>query len=181
VDFLKELNAWAPECLMSGPARAIELSTTPQPYLFVHCNYLPSDSWIDPLNCSVVYCPRTHAAFGHPRHPFREFLARSVRVALGTDGLASNPDLSVLSEARFLHTRHPDVPGETLLRMATLSGAAALGWRERTGSLVPDKSADLAIIELPPRDEADPHNLLFASDRPVRATWFRGRLVPHDS
>ena len=56
-----------------------------------------------PRNGTIVYCPRTHAAFGHPPHPFREFLARGVRVALGTDSLASNPDLDLLAEARFVH------------------------------------------------------------------------------
>ena len=65
----------------------------------------------------------THAAFGHPPHPFREFIARGVRVALGTDSLASNPDLSILGEARFAHSRYPDFPGAELMRMATLSGA----------------------------------------------------------
>jgi cytosine/adenosine deaminase-related metal-dependent hydrolase len=139
-----------------------------------------ADTWINPYG-TVVYCPRTHAAFDHLPHPFRKFfLARGLRVALGTDSLASNPDLSVLAEARFLHPRYPKLRGATLLRMATLSGAEALGWEDETGSLEAGKSADFAVVELPPRDEADPHALLFASDRPVRATWFRGRPVdPH--
>ena len=59
--------------------------------LFVHGNYLRPDIGI-PAHGTLVYCPRTHAAFGHPPHPFRDFLAQGVRVALGTDGLASNPD-----------------------------------------------------------------------------------------
>jgi cytosine/adenosine deaminase-related metal-dependent hydrolase len=65
--------------------------------------------------------------------------------------------------------------------MATLSGAGALGWHSETGSLAAGKSADFAIIGLPPRDDGDPHNLLFASDRPVHATWFRGQPVSHNS
>src|SRR5439155_6487571 len=97
---------------------------------------------------SVVYCPRTHAAFGHAPHPFREFLARGVRVALGTDGLSSNPDLDILAEARFLHRKHPDLPGATLLRMLTLFGAEALGWAGETGSLEPGKAADLVVLPL---------------------------------
>jgi cytosine/adenosine deaminase-related metal-dependent hydrolase len=176
VTFLKELNVWSPHRLMNDVQRVIELATAGKPHLYVHCNYLPATTSI-PFNGTVVYCPRTHAAFGHPRHPFREFQKRLVRVALGTDSLASNPDLSVLAEARFVHSLRPDMPGETLLRMATLGGAGALGWHEQTGSLLPEKSADLAVVELPPRDEADPHRLLFDSDRPVRATWFRGRPV----
>jgi cytosine/adenosine deaminase-related metal-dependent hydrolase len=177
--FLQELGVWDTEGLLDSPEKVFRMKSDFQPQLYVHCNYLSPDAPI-PSHGTVVYCPRTHAAFGHPPHPFRQFLARGVRVALGTDSLASNPDLSVLAEARFVHSRDPDLPGATLLRMATLSGAEALGWADETGSLEPGKSADFAVVELPPRDEADPHALLFASERPVRATWFRGRPVPHN-
>jgi cytosine/adenosine deaminase-related metal-dependent hydrolase len=96
---------------------------------------------------------------------------------LGTDSLASNPDLNVLAEARFVHARYPDVPGETLLRMVTLSGAEALGWEKETGSLTPGKSADLVVVPLPDEDAADPHHLLLCSSQPVRAVLFRGRWL----
>jgi cytosine/adenosine deaminase-related metal-dependent hydrolase len=179
VTFLRDLGVWAPDQLVRSWNDVLELTSRADHVLYAHCNYLSPDAPIPPHG-TVVYCPRTHAAFGHPPHPFRQFLARGVRVALGTDSLASNPDLSVLAEARFVHARDPDLPGATLLRMATLSGAEALGWADETGSLEPGKSADFAVVELPPRDEADPHALLFASERPVQATWFRGRPVPHN-
>ena len=102
-----------------------------------------------PPSASIVYCPRTHAAFGHPPHPFRDFLARGTRVALGTDSLASNRDLDMLAEARFVHRKFPEVPGATLLKMATLNGASVLTWGGETGSLTPGKSADLVIVPLP--------------------------------
>src|SRR5262249_13363073 len=136
-------------------------------------NYLPWTSYY-PDNCGLVYCPRTHAAFGHPRHSFREFLRCGIRVALGTDSLASNPDLNLLAEARYVYERYPDVPGETLLRMATLSGAGVLGWADETGSLTPGKSADLVVLPLPDVDVADPYKLVFDSDTSVRAVLFRG-------
>lgn len=176
VTFLKDMNVWAPQNLMSDERRPVELARSATPRLFVHSNYLSPEA-ISRIYDSVVYCPRTHAAFGHPPHPFREFLQRGVRVALGTDSLASNPDLSVLAEARFVRSRHLDVSGETLLRMATLAGAEALDWEAHTGSLVAGKSADFAVVALPDRDAADPHELLFESDLPVVATWFRGKEV----
>src|SRR5205814_8406147 len=124
-----------------------------------------------PPPSTLVYCPRTTAAFGHPPHPFREFLQRGVRVALGTDSLASNPDLDLLAEMRFVHQRHPDFPGDALLRMGTLSGAEALGWADETGSLTPGKSADLVVVPLPDID-GDPYQLLFESPQPVARTMF---------
>lgn len=176
VPFLESLGVGQPESMAPSHDWIIERGGRAPVALFAHCNYLLTTAVI-PANGTIVFCPRTHAAFGHPPHPFREFLARGVRVALGTDSLASNPDLSLLAEARFVHARHPDFPGEALLRMATLSGAEALGFADVTGSLFPGKSVDLAIVGLPPHDAADPHELLFASDLPVLATVFRGQRV----
>lgn len=143
--------------------------------LIIHGNYLPPDF---PFRShqSVVYCPRTHAAFGHPRHPVAEFLARGVRVCVGTDSLASNPDLDVLAEIRFLRNRRPDLPGSTLLSMATRAGAEALGWADEAGSLEAGKSADFVAVPLADRDATDPFDLLLAPDAPVsgRRTLFRG-------
>src|SRR5262249_17731976 len=74
VDFLAELNVWNPEGLVASPDEIIGMIAGAGPTLLVHCNYLPLGAPIPP-NATIVYCPRTHAAFGHPPHPFREFLA----------------------------------------------------------------------------------------------------------
>lgn len=174
VPFLKELGVWDADGLApSWDWVAWKVGRSPAA-LLAHGNYLAPGTV--PAGATVVYCPRTHAAFGHPPHPVWEFLRRGVRVALGTDSLASNPDLDVLAEARFLHAAHPDVPGDVLLRMATLSGAEALGFGRETGSLAVGKSADLVVVPLPDADAADPHELVFGSspadDR--RRTMWRG-------
>lgn len=184
VEFLRNLGVYDPHSISRrltefadlaqfARAKLEDSGKKPQPVLLVHGNHLPRDIAIDDPGISIVYCPRTHAAFGHPPHPFREFLANGIRVCLGTDSLASNPDLDLLAEARFVHHRHPDFPGDALLRMATLAGAEALGWDEDTGSITPTKSADLVAVPLPNRDVRDPHELLFAANSP-RRTLFRG-------
>jgi cytosine/adenosine deaminase-related metal-dependent hydrolase len=176
VQFLSERGFWDPTGLAWSFEQVIEATRHATTVLYVHGNYLRPETAIPP-NGSIVYCPRTHAAFGHPPHPFREFLKRGARVALGTDSLASNPDLDILAEARFVAARHPDLPGETLLRMLTLSGAEALGWAEVTGSLTPGKSADLVVLPLPDRDDADPYRLIFDSSLPVQRLLFMGAWV----
>lgn len=173
VPFLAELGVWDPTGLARDPVHIVQFTSSAKVALYVHGNYLRPEAPIPP-HSSIIYCPRTHAAFGHPPHPFREFLARGVRVALGTDSLASNPDLDILAEARFVHGKHPDVAGATLLRMITLSGAEALGWADETGSLAPGKSADLVVLPLPDEDRSDPHLLALESDRRVAKTLFRG-------
>ena len=131
--------------------------------LIVHGNYLSDDELDFVAGCShltVVYCPRTHAYFGHREHPWLRLLARGANVALGTDSRASNPDLSLWSEVRFLQARFPRIEPRVLLELATRNGARALGLAETTGTLTPGKRADLAVIELPDRD-GDPWSLLF--------------------
>jgi aminodeoxyfutalosine deaminase len=173
--FLTNLGVWYPRGLVSDIAQVLYRCRIAPKILYAHANYLPVDARI-PRNASTIYCPRTHAAFGHAPHPFREFLQRGVRVALGTDSLASNPDLSILAEMRFIHHRYADFPGDALLRMGTLSGAEALGWADEAGSLTPGKSADLAVVPLPSED-GDPYHLLLASSQPVTRTMFRGQWV----
>ena len=172
-EFLESLGIWEPDQIADS-LRFILWRTQRAPHvLFAHGNYLPPDAKLKP-NQSIVYCPRTHAAFGHPPHPFREFLARGVRVCLGTDSLASNPDLDVLAEARFVRSRYPDFAGDQLLRMITLSGAEALGWADECGSLEAGKSADFVVVPMPDTDADDPHELLFADHAGERRTMFRG-------
>ena len=173
VPFLKEVGAWYPESLAPSLDWVLWRTDWSPCVLYVHCNFLPADSVIPPQG-TVVYCPRTHAYFSHPPHPFRDFLKRGVRVALGTDSRASNPDLDLFAEARFLHQQYPDFPCSTLLWMATLAGAEALGWADVTGSLAPGKSADLVALPLPDRDDADPYQLLFEADLPGRRVLWRG-------
>jgi cytosine/adenosine deaminase-related metal-dependent hydrolase len=172
-DFLEQLGVWEPGCLAPSAEVILQWLAEAGLGIIAHGTYLPRDVTIPP-NAAICYCPRTHAAFGHPPHPFREFLARGVRVCLGTDSLASNPDLDVLAEARFVRARYPDFPGTQLLRMVTLSGAEALGWADECGSLEPGKSADLVAVPLPNTDAPDPHELLLADFAGARRTMFRG-------
>lgn len=177
VSFLKELGVWEPEGLAASPDHILNECDQRIPKLFVHGNYLAPSARI-PCGSTIIYCPRTHAAFGHVPHPFRQFLERGVRVALGTDSLASNPDLSILSEIRHLHRQHPDMPGEILLRMGTLSGAEALGWADDTGSLEAGKSADLVVVPLASDVASEPYRRLLYSSLEVRRVLCRGRWTP---
>ncbi len=146
--------------------------------LVIHGNYLDDEEIAFVArhrgDMSIVYCPRTHAYFGHKTYPLETMLAAGATVALGTDSRASSPDLSVLGEMRFVAKRHPYVPLSTVLRMGTLNGARALGLDVEVGSLEPGKWADLAIVALPNRDAPDPHELLFHSDTQVVVTLVKG-------
>jgi len=202
VPFLKEMGVWDPTGLMESPEVVLKDSAH---VLFIHGNYLspghvagvevlrnPGTQQRPDANRgfgvpqprpprvgqgALVYCPRTHAAFGHPDHPFRGFLAKGNRVAIGTDSMASNPDLDVLAEVRFLHAKYPDFPGKTLLEMATIQGARALQWDDEAGSLTVGKSADMVILPLPNIETDDPYQLILESELAVQSVLFRGEIV----
>jgi cytosine/adenosine deaminase-related metal-dependent hydrolase len=181
VSFLKELDAWDADGLAPSVNAILKQAANKGAVLFAHGNYLAPQAPVAP-NSTIVYCPRTHSRFGHSPHNFNMFQRHGIRVALGTDSLASNPDLDVLAEARHMHACYPAFSGEKILRMATLSGAEALGWADQTGSLEPGKSADLVVVTLPDVASNDLYALLFEgsnSSGKLRRTMWRGQWRDH--
>lgn len=133
--------------------------------LAIHGNYFDAEeiafaaAYRDRM--SVVYCPRTHAYFEHEPYPLAAMLDAGVRVALGTDSRASNPDLNLLSEVQDVALRFPQIDPATLLRMATLDAAEALGFGDLVGSLTPGKRAELKMVRCD-GDLRDPYAALLA-------------------
>lgn len=106
-----------------------------QPVLCAHVNDAP-DRAIELLagtGTPVAYCPRASAYFGAAEHfgphRYRDMLDAGIPVCLGTDSIVNldTPDrISVLDEMRLLH-RRDGTDARTLLAMATVNGADALG------------------------------------------------------
>jgi cytosine/adenosine deaminase-related metal-dependent hydrolase len=131
--------------LDTEPAQGESLSS-----LLAHVNYL-DDQELDLLargGASVVYCPGSSEFFGHRDHRYSEMLQAGVNVALGTDSLASNDSLDMLAEMRRLRSQ-ARVDNQTILQMATLNGAKALGWSGQIGSLSAGKMADWFALKIP--------------------------------
>jgi 5-methylthioadenosine/S-adenosylhomocysteine deaminase len=108
---------------------------------------------------------------------------------LGTDGCASNNNLDLLSEMdtvaklHKVHTLDPTVlDAETVLAMATINGARALGLADRIGSLEPGKAADIIVIDtrkphLTPLYHPASHLVYAARGGDVRTTIIHGQVV----
>ncbi len=169
VPMLQSFNAWHPDAIPRGsrPLDYLRIMAQSHRALVVHGNYLAPDEiaflGARTARMSVVYCPRTHAYFGHEPYPLPSLLAAGVNVAIGTDSRASNPDLSLWEELRYIHQHFGGLAPADVLRMGTINGAVALGVDADFGSLTPGKSARLAVVPLPDRDDRDPHALLFES------------------
>jgi len=104
---------------------------------------------------AVTHCPRSNALLGCGIAPLEELRAAGLRVGIGTDGVSSVPShdffeelRTVISFARARSERANSLSATETLELATLGGARALGLAAETGSLVPGKRADLAIVSL---------------------------------
>ncbi len=151
VDALKELGAWQTGLFpwSSDPfLDLIDQLSLATRALLIHGNDLSAVE-IERLTrypqMSVVYCPRTHAFFRYQQHPVDRLLAAGVRVALGTDSRASNPDLSVWGEVQYLLRHRPDLDPHSVIEMATVCGADALG-RPDLGRLEAGARATLGFV-----------------------------------
>jgi cytosine/adenosine deaminase-related metal-dependent hydrolase len=97
-------------------------------------------------------------------------LVSGVRLALGTDSLASAETLDVLDDAVLLHRQFPRIDAAVLVRLATLGGAVALGFDD-LGAIAPGKRAALAFAPAPSLD-VSPHEFLLSGEarlEPVEA------------
>jgi 5-methylthioadenosine/S-adenosylhomocysteine deaminase len=116
---------------------------------------------------TVVHTPITYMKLAIGKIPnLGRYLARGVRLALGTDGPASNADLDMLASVRQTvifqkyEQQNPEaLPGDTALRWASQNGARAMGFPD-SGALAPGRAADLILIDMDRPHLLPRHNLV---------------------
>ena len=151
---LAKLGAWIPSAMPRGarPLDYLEALQNAHRALIIHGNYLTTEeiefSGARREQMSVVFCPRTHSYFSHDPYPLAQMLRGGVRVAVGTDSRASNPDLNLLSELRFVATHHPQVPPDKIVEMGTQAAAHALGIEANFGSITVGRRAQFVAFPI---------------------------------
>lgn len=142
---------------MSPVAHLDRLGVLSPATLAVHCVHVDRQDLarLQERRCTVVTCPRSNARLGVGVAPVPTILGAGIPVALGTDSLASVPDLDLFAEMAALRAAHPKLSAAAVIRMATLNGAKALGLENDLGSLAPGKLARMIRVPLPSPD-ADP-------------------------
>ncbi len=162
------------------------------PHLIVdHAVHLNS-SEIDQMaehGIRVIHNPESNMKLGSGIAPIPRMIDRGITVGIGTDGSASNNNMDLFTEmdmAAKLHkvqTMDPTVMDAlTVLKMATIEGAKALGLSHETGSLETGKKADIIIIDthkphLTPMYNPFSHLVYAARGQDVSHTIINGRLV----
>jgi cytosine/adenosine deaminase-related metal-dependent hydrolase len=101
----------------------------PRPPLLVHMVHASADdrALARRFNAPVVLCPRSNLHIGGQLPDVPALLAEGLTLALGTDSLASTPDLGLWGEMRALAQAFPSVAASVWLKAATTGGAKALG------------------------------------------------------
>jgi cytosine/adenosine deaminase-related metal-dependent hydrolase len=122
------------------------------------------------LGTTVVSCPRSNRYVGVGDPPLEAFYAMGVKVAFGTDSLASVRDLSLFSELAVARQLAPRVPARALLESATHCGAAALGFGDAFGTLEPGKRGAVIAVRVP-ADAGDVEEYLLTGIEPSAITW----------
>jgi 5-methylthioadenosine/S-adenosylhomocysteine deaminase len=140
----------------------------------------------------VIHNPESNMKLASGIALIPEMLAQDITVGLGTDGCASNNNLDLFTEMDMaaklqkIRTMDPTVmDAVTVLRMATVQGAAALGMGNFTGSLEIGKRADIIIIDtdkphLTPLYNPYSHLVYAARGNDVSHSIINGRLVMED-
>ncbi|MDD4159913.1 MAG: amidohydrolase [Synergistaceae bacterium] len=160
--------------------------------LLAHCVWVgrEASSFYARENVTFAHNPKSNLKLGSGVAPLPDYLKAGVRVALGTDGAASNNRLDIWDELRCAAMIHKGtgndptlVTSAEALKMATVNGARALGFKD-TGLIKEGYKADMILIDLDQPhyvgwDSGNlPGFLVYAgSSADVKATVVAGRVL----
>ena len=123
------------------------------------------------IGCTLVTCPRSNRWVGAGLPPIARFYASGVKVAIGTDSLASVEDLNIFEEMKTMRWLAPEVPARAVLESATRIGAEALGLGRELGTIAPGTRAELVAVALPDGFGGDVEEYLVSGVTPQQVSW----------
>jgi 5-methylthioadenosine/S-adenosylhomocysteine deaminase len=159
--------------------------------LAAHCIWL-HDNEIELLakyGVGVSHCMESNLKLASGFAPVVSMLTAGVKVSFGTDGAASNNDLSILSEMsttakvhKALSNNPTVLDAKTALLMATRWGSEVLGLGNVIGSIERGKVADIIIMDidkphLTPLYNVYSHIVYAAMASDVEAVMVNGKMV----
>jgi len=159
--------------------------------LACHCVHLTEEdiALLKKHDVKVAHNPESNMKLASGFAPVPELLIKGVCVGIGTDGCASNNNLDIFHEMSMaaklgkVHMHDPAaMNAKSVLRMATIDGARALGLSGITGSLEPGKKADIIILDtrkphLTPMYNPVSHLVYAARGSDVQTSVINGRLI----
>jgi 5-methylthioadenosine/S-adenosylhomocysteine deaminase len=125
--------------------------------LAAHCVHVDEGEMraLKDAGAGVAHNPTSNLKLGSGVAPIAKMLELGIAVGIGTDGPASNNDLDMFEETRLAALLAKGIggdptalPAREALAMATRIGACAMRIGDITGSIEPDKRADLIVVDL---------------------------------
>ena len=115
----------------------------------VHCIHLNDEEIkiIADAEAHVCLCPGSNKFLSVGTVRLQALLDHGILPALGTDSIASNPSVDLWQEMALLRKEHPAVSPGSILSMATIGGARAMGRANDYGSLEAGKTARFLNIQ----------------------------------
>ncbi len=161
--------------------------------VLAHCVHLNNSEMeiLSRTGTHVAHCPSSNLKLGSGFAPIVEMLNRGISVSLGADGAPCNNRLDMFTEMRTaaliqkaLHGAEA-LPALTMLRMATIDGARALGLGKEIGSIEVGKRADLMLLNLEAlhtTPHPDPVSaIVYAAEvSDVKTVMIDGRVLMHE-
>jgi cytosine/adenosine deaminase-related metal-dependent hydrolase len=128
----------------------IPLLSNKQDILMVHntCTNLKDIYFIKRFDRNIhwCFCPNANLYIENRLPKVELFLGQGYNITLGTDSLASNNKLCILSEMRTLQQKIPSLSTERLIEWGTMNGANFLGIADEKGSIEPGKTPGLNLL-----------------------------------
>jgi 5-methylthioadenosine/S-adenosylhomocysteine deaminase len=140
----------------------------------------------------VSHNPESNMKLASGTAPVPAYLRAEVNIGLGTDGAASNNDLDMFEAMRVAALLHKHANADpralgarSVLEMATIRGARALGMDKRIGSLEPRKLADVITVSTSgarqtPMYDAVSHLVYVIHGDDVQNTIVNGQVLMRD-
>lgn len=118
--------------------------------LFIHNTFASVEELVE-LNriygkATFVACPESNMIIEGKLPDLVAMYRQGLRIAIGTDSLASATSLSMLYHIKLLQEHFPDIPFSEVLKWSTLNGAEALNVSDRFGSIEIGKTPGLNLI-----------------------------------
>jgi len=131
-------------------ATALELSRLASHLILVHNTVITraeAERLAGEGNTWFCLCPSSNLHITGAMPPVALLREVTDRIVAGTDSLASNDRLDMLTEMRLLHDAAPDISLDEVIRWGTINGARALKMSDALGSIEPGKKPGLLLIE----------------------------------
>jgi aminodeoxyfutalosine deaminase len=179
---LERVGAWNPDWRPPGcgPVQYMEQVGWLSPRLLAVHGVQLTDAELALLahaNATLVTCPRSNRWVGAGDPDVQRFYDAGVRVAIGTDSLASVADLNLFAEMQAVRSLAPRLPAARILESATRTGAEALRFDADFGTIAPGKRAHLIAVRVP-AGTADVEEYLLSGIPPADVRWLTEPVNP---